>query len=152
MKSFVVFSDIHGDTLSLLKLKKYTLECDGAFFAGDGINMLENFTQKEWRSVKGNCDFEGEREQFFEVDGVKIFLTHGDLYSVKSGYLRLSLRAKQLGADVVIFGHTHMPECFSDDGILFVNPGTCSVYGLKKTYAVLFISNGKPSAYINEIV
>ncbi len=152
MKSFVVFSDIHGDTLSLLKLKNYTLECDGAFFAGDGINMLENFTKKEWRAVKGNCDFEGQREDFFEVDGVKIFLTHGDLYSVKSGYLRLLLRAKQLGADVVIFGHTHMPECFSEDGILFINPGTCSHYGFKKTYAVLFVSNGKPSAYINEIV
>ena len=87
-----------------------------------------------------------------EIDGVKILLTHGHRYGVKNGYLNLIMRAKELQVNAVIFGHTHIPEVFTEDGVLFVNPGSCSYYAVKRTYAVMFIYKGKPSAVINEIV
>ena len=151
MISYIVFSDIHGDRHSFSRLQKITENTDGAFFAGDGISGLGDFTNKPFYAVKGNCDFVGEEEKIIQLEGFKILLTHGHLYGVKSGYLRLIYRAKELGCDIVIFGHTHQPLIMQEDGILFLNPGTCSLYGAKKTFINLFISNGKPSAIINEI-
>lgn len=152
MKSYLVFSDIHGDSVAKRKLKAFLSECNGAFFAGDGISQLIGFCDKEWHAVRGNCDYSGEEEKVVEIDGVKILLTHGHLYGVKSGYLNLLMRAKELNAKVVIFGHTHMAEIFEEDGILFLNPGSCSTYATKKTYALLFIQNKKPFAYINDLI
>ncbi len=151
MKNYIVFSDIHGDRYSLNKLSKMAVECDGAFFAGDGLSILKDFPAKTFYAVKGNCDMTGESEIIVEIDGVKILLTHGHFYGVKSGYLNLVMRAKEAGVSAVIFGHTHIAEVFTEEGILFINPGSCSYYGAKKTYAVMFIHNQKPSAYINEI-
>ena len=39
MKSYIVFSDIHGDRHSFSRLQKITENTDGAFFAGDGISI-----------------------------------------------------------------------------------------------------------------
>ena len=152
MKNFLIFSDIHGDRESLQKIKKYASDCSGVFFAGDGLHGIGEITDKPFYAVRGNCDFFGEEQKVVEIDGVKILLTHGHLYGVKSGYLNILMKAKELGVQVVIFGHTHFAEIFNEDGILFINPGSCSVYASKKTCAFLFISNGKPSAYINDLI
>ena len=151
MKSYVVFSDIHGDIYAKKILQGYVKSSDGAFFAGDGISGLNDFTNKPFYVVKGNCDLIGENERLIEIDGIKIFLTHGHLYGVKSGYLRLIYKAKELGVDVVIFGHTHQPIIMQEEGVLFLNPGSCSIYGAQKTFINLFISNGKASAIINQL-
>lgn len=151
MKSYIVFSDIHGDRYSLQKLKSFTENNNGAFFAGDGICILKGFTQKQFYAVRGNCDFTGEKEITVEIDGVKILLTHGDLYGVKSSCFRLLMRAKELECKVVIFGHTHQTFIEEIDGVLMINPGTCSYYTDRKTYAVLTIQDQKATAYINEI-
>ena len=45
-----------------------------------------------------------------QVGKNKLFVTHGHAYGVKSGLGRLAERAKTLGADVVLYGHTHIPE------------------------------------------
>ena len=46
---------------------------------------------------KGECKVKG------------LLLTHGHRYSVKSGYDALLARAVEVGADIVVFGHTHVP-------------------------------------------
>ena len=151
MKSYVVFSDIHGDEYAKKILQKYVEGSDGAFFAGDGISGLNDFTKKPFYAVKGNCDLIGEEEKIIETDGVKILLTHGHLYGVKSSYLRLIYRAKELGVNVVIFGHTHLPLIMQEEEVLLLNPGSCSIYGAQKTFINLFISNNKASAIINQL-
>ena len=151
MKSYVVFSDIHGDVYAKKILQKYVEGSDGAFFAGDGISGLNDFTKKPFYAVKGNCDLIGEEEKIIEIDGVKILLTHGQLYGVKSSYLRLIYRAKELGVNVVIFGHTHLPLIMQEEEVLLLNPGSCSIYGAQKTFINLFISNNKASAIINQL-
>ena len=150
MKNFIVFSDVHGDFSSFEKLLNFASKNDGLFFAGDGNNFFSSIQKNEnYFYVKGNCDQTGIDEKIVEIDGVKILLVHGHNQGVKSGYLRLQLYAKQKGVSVVIFGHTHIPFVGEEDGLLMINPGTCSYYGMQKTYACLCISNGKASAYIN---
>lgn len=151
MKSYVVFSDIHGDVYAKKILQEYVKNSDGAFFAGDGLSGLNDFTKKPFYAVMGNCDRVGDEEKIIEVDGVKILLTHGHLYGVKSSYLRLIYKAKEEGVDVVIFGHTHQPIIMQEEEILLLNPGSCSIYGAQKTFINLFISNNKASAVINQL-
>ncbi len=37
---------------------------------------------------------------------------------------RLDLDLKAAGVEIVVFGHTHQPENFQRNGILFINPGS----------------------------
>jgi putative phosphoesterase len=63
-------------------------------------------------AVRGNCDFccDVKDELFFEIEKLKILLTHGDKYSVKNNLKLLKYRAEELKADIVIYGHTHINE------------------------------------------
>lgn len=73
--------------------------------------------------VRGNCDIHGEKELSAEVLGRNVWITHGDLYGVKNGYDRLIYRALEVRADICFFGHTHRPDMFISDSVVFLNPG-----------------------------
>jgi putative phosphoesterase len=146
-KSYLVFSDVHGDKLSLFKLKELAKEHDGVIFAGDGLSGLKDFTDKPLYVVGGNCDFGGAPEIVTSIDGVRILITHGHRYGVKTSPLSLSLRARELMCDVAIFGHTHDLLCAYEGGVFMLNPGASSGHG-RKTYAVLYIDGKKLDANI----
>lgn len=57
------------------------------------------------------------------AQGKKIFFIHGHPYYVKHGYERIEEEAKNRGADICLFGHTHIPYTEYKDGIYFMNPG-----------------------------
>ena len=40
-------------------------------------------------------------------DGIKIFFTHGHKWGVKYSTDRLFYKAKEIGAQIALFGHTH---------------------------------------------
>jgi hypothetical protein len=132
-------------------------DVDAIFHAGDlaaDARRLEETYKIKVYSVSGNCDANSPEpgEKVLEVGGKKILLTHGHLYGVKFGYERLYSRAKNISADVVVFGHTHRPEnaCYQD--ILFFNPGSTSLpRGGAGTYGILEIENGVVRARINVI-
>ena len=63
------------------------------------------------------------------IGGVSIFVTHGHRYGVKSGLDTLASAAAAKGAQVACFGHTHKPFCEYRDGVLLINPGTCTLRG-----------------------
>lgn len=152
MKNFIVFSDVHGDYQAFEKIVNFANKSDGLFFAGDGINLLlSEPNNDDWYCVRGNCDQVGLEEKIVEIEGVNILLVHGHNHGVKSSYLRLLYYAKQKNCNVVIFGHTHIPFVGDEDGVLLINPGSCSYYSQVKTYACLCVSNGKASAYINQL-
>ena len=51
-------------------------------------------------------------------------------------------RAKELGADIAIYGHIHMPDYGTEDGVLVINPGSVAKprqEGWRKSYAVMMI-------------
>lgn len=111
----LILSDNHSANVDFaLSTFDYVFHCGdrGSYKPDDKINY-----------VKGNCDFKGPKELELEVRGKKFYITHGDLYGVKTNYDRLVYKAMELNADVVLFGHTHRPAHFEENGILFINPG-----------------------------
>ena len=49
------------------------------------------------------------KENIININGVKIFFTHGDLYNVKNTMNSISIKAESIGADMVLFANTHIP-------------------------------------------
>ena len=114
----LIFSDSHGGIGNIEEmLERQLCEPSAIIFLGDGLRDLERVDTgaAELYCVRGNCDFYSpleDEESLISVGGVKIFITHGHRYSVKSGYSALAERALRLGADALLFGHTHMPLSF----------------------------------------
>ena len=93
----------------------------------DAIELAEEFGL-EVKSVIGNCDFpgEGNAEELISInDGeFKIFVVHGHQYGVKSGLEKLYYRGLELEADIIVFGHTHLPLLLKEDDVTLLNPGS----------------------------
>jgi len=128
MKAFLVVSDSHGnlDALEALCVQEAG-HFDEVIFLGDHIEDAAYFRERTGlpvHAVKGNCDDSGPREQVLNCEGSRLLLTHGDAYGVKVGRLRISLRARELNVQAVLFGHTHVQEISEEDGVLYLNPGT----------------------------
>jgi putative phosphoesterase len=79
--------------------------------------------------VAGNNDWFSDEpnEKLLLIEGKRFFLTHGHVYGVKNGLERLLGRGKELGADVVLFGHTHRVHEEYRENILLLNPGSISM-------------------------
>lgn len=116
---FLVASDSHGKVSNLLDMcrRAHTLRfpADGLIFLGDGLSDLSYLSGVDLPilSVAGNCDFfssGAEREGLCTFDGYRIFYAHGDRFSVKSGETRIVAYAASKGADIVLYGHTHLPS------------------------------------------
>ena len=137
MKTIFAFSDIHERQLSpaLLAIAQ---ESDFVFFLGDGAARIGDLAlHKGFYGVAGNCDYLPlPEETVVETEGLKILLTHGHRYGVKSDLLSLSLR--------VFYGHTHIPEVTERSGVTLVNPGSLSypAFG-QPTYAYTCITDGR---------
>jgi uncharacterized protein len=107
--------------------------CDLVIHAGD---FVAPFSAEELRNLRapvkavfGNCDgekaglakvFQGlgeirEAPLKFSYAGLRFLVCHLDT-EVKS-------RAASKGFDVVVYGHTHLPNVESRDGVLLINPG-----------------------------
>lgn len=154
MKTAVVLSDTHGNRKAIDKLAGVLSECDLIIHLGDtsedGAYIRSNYGSKTFL-LNGNCDRckLGEDEAVLDLEGVKIFATHGHLYGVKSGTARLAARAKELGCGVALYGHTHDAREDEVDGVLIANPGCMARYR-QGSYCYLVLTNGKAVAKIVE--
>ena len=148
MKTVLVLSDTHRNFSALEKLLPKMLENDYVFHLGDyqaDILQYRELGDKVY-SVLGNCDGGGD-DLVLEIEKVKILLTHGDRYGVKSSLYKLLLRAKEVGANVVFYGHTHIASVEKIDGITFVNPG-CTYGYLDKSYCYAVFHQGNVTTKI----
>lgn len=149
MKSIIALSDTHGNIQAIEKIMPIIRESDYLFHLGDffsDVKVFSNEVGEKTHAVLGNCDG-GGTDEILTIEDCKILLTHGDKYGVKSGLINLSLKAKELGVNVVFYGHTHLPKIESVDGITFINPGNATRYG-QKTYVYAVINKGKILAKI----
>lgn len=115
-------------------------------YVRDGQYMAEKLKLPVY-SVAGNCDPSGagEKEKVIELAGQKFFITHGHRYGVKRGLQSLFYKTLEVGAQVAVFGHTHIPFCQNIDGIWLINPGSPThPRGLSNrgTYAIISNENG----------
>lgn len=141
----LVISDTHGCANRAFNAHSLSEPVDAIIHLGDGAadaELLRAALDVPVINVAGNCDpgSDAPRERLWECEGKRILLTHGDAYQVKSGLARLRQRAEAVGADAVLFGHTHQRVQENHAGLLLVNPGTLSNAGPHRSYAVLVIT------------
>ena len=112
----------------------------------DGFDLKQMFPKVLFYQVPGNCDAYTCREDIPlvlmpTIGGCRFFLTHGHRHNVKLTTWPLLRAAREAGAQVALYGHTHIPEVYyEDDGLLVMNPGSAGYGG---TAGWLEIDNGK---------
>ena len=161
----LIFSDSHGDSYAIRGALHKHPDADAAIFLGDGVTDFlearEDFPRIDFYAVRGNCDPSvrlaslGEsfpEETVLQFGGLRFFCLHGHTRNIKFSYTSMLLRAAELRADAVLFGHTHTPEntsaadpADSEKRILLFNPGSVG-RGSSPTYGVLYAVNGVISA------
>lgn len=110
----LVISDTHGRADRVTEVLNRT-RAGVLLFLGDGLRDLGVVDEGKItvRAVRGNCDwFTGDSapEARLEVFGkYRMFLTHGHRYGVKSGIEHAIAAAAANDADVLLYGHTHVP-------------------------------------------
>ena len=92
--------------------------------------------------VLGNNDFFSDlpQEEEFEVMGHHVFITHGHYYYVAMSEERLKDEARERGADIVMYGHTHRPALTRDADLITLNPGSVAYprqEGRKPRYMIM---------------
>ena len=132
----LVISDTHGRIENAASLIK-KIDPDYTFHLGDMADdskRLENlFPRKVIASVRGNNDFFDTSyplERIAQISGKTIFACHGHKYHVKSGLMSLEFKADEVGADIVLYGHTHIPYINVTDKRIIMNPGSVNSYGI----------------------
>lgn len=128
-----VIADTHKNQRSINIAQKHIKEAntDIIIHLGDCVEDVEILKEEfngEVYAVEGNCDNLNKypREDIIEVNGKRIYFTHGDLYGVKHGLDNLKRKGKEVGADIVLFGHTHEPFKEEKNGMILMNPGSIS--------------------------
>ena len=132
------FSDSHGDSYNIRRALNMHPDAEVVFFLGDGLSDLEpHITDRKraFLAVRGNWDTSAILGDSFvkNIDeitllGQKIVFTHGNNYGVKLGMEGVIKLAEERSADLILFGHTHLPfEKYMpeiNDGTYFFNPGS----------------------------
>lgn len=147
----LVFSDSHGNYSDMKHAIRRHKSAEVIFFCGDGQNdiqeMQAEFPERQFYSVKGNCDWYCDFPLLMTVTlcGKKILMTHGHAQYVKEGIYRLACLGHQENADIVLFGHTHHQLTTTDGKMLIMNPGSI---GYDECYGMIEIdeATGKLTA------
>ncbi len=151
MTKLCVISDSHRNYRMIDRALKLTQDCALVIHLGDHDTDMDDFRLPESRllSVPGNCDpmsfAPGLR--IFERDGVGVLMTHGDAYGVKYSLVRIALKAKEAGAQLALFGHSHRQELEEYDGVTLLNPGALK----QGQYAVVTLDGGNIRCELREL-
>ncbi len=149
----LVVSDTHGNDSSLRRAILAQPKAEVVIHLGDGEEELlrakRAFPEKMFLAVRGNCDFGSDLPLTgeFTAQGVKIFYTHGHYYGVKSGLYTFACAARERGAQVALYGHTHNALEDYDDGLYLLNPGSLNSW--EATYGTVDIT---PQGIVTNIV
>ncbi|WP_373598851.1 phosphodiesterase [Paraclostridium bifermentans] len=144
-----VMSDTHGSLVYLEKALETLSDCDILLHAGDvlyhgprndlptgynpkgviaKINDLDNIL-----IARGNCDADVDQMVInHPIQGPYVLSQFGELrVLVNHGYVdskeETIKRAKSMGADILVLGHTHVKELYVDENLIVINPGSTSI-------------------------
>ncbi len=94
------------------------------------VTALLNERQRDILAVRGNCDADIDQVvlrfpimadyALLSEAGKIIFVTHGHLFNLEH------LPPLHEG-DILLHGHTHVPACQEQDGVIYLNPGSLSM-------------------------
>ncbi len=139
-----VFSDSHGSLHEMLSVVK-AKEPDLILHLGDGAQDAEDlatvYDHIPLYRVPGNCDMFDPTPpvQQLELEGFRFLFSHGHLWSVKQRKDILLATAQKEKADIVLYGHTHIPDAHQEaSGLWVLNPGAAP-----QSYGVVTIEEGE---------
>ena len=139
-----IMGDTHGDVFSMQQAVAVAGPVEFWLHTGDFYRdslLLAAIASVPVTAVAGNCDgrAEAKPDEFIEVAGYRLWLTHGHRYGVKNDLSELREWALLYEADVVVFGHTHQPFVGNESRLLFFNPGSPAMprRGRSRTCGVL---------------
>ncbi|WP_220738815.1 YfcE family phosphodiesterase [Leuconostoc miyukkimchii] len=156
MSKFLIVSDVHGDRDILSQIiDKWRPHVDGLFFNGDSELSAQDNVFDGVSTVIGNMDYDPNfaESNTVTLKDVTFFQTHGHLYDVRAfnawaNLEKLDTSAEKNGAQIVLFGHTHLDGAVAYNNKLFINPGSTtlpkgprSIIG--GTYALLLVEQNK---------
>lgn len=127
----LVLSDTHHDLSTAVNVvNACCYGCDLVIHLGDTVRDFESlkatFPDLRFVGVRGNNDLLSQdtpKELFLDLDGIKMLICHGHEYGVKRSTEQLLWRAQAKGADIALYGHTHIAETTTEEGIILFNPG-----------------------------
>jgi putative phosphoesterase len=81
-----------------------------------------------------------------EVEGISIYVLHI--------LEELDLKPEAAGFEVVIYGHSHMPKQRTENGVLYVNPGSAGPrrFDLPVTLGKLIVRGGRIQVEIIKLI
>lgn len=126
-----VISDTHGDAESIKKAVKKLDSADMWLHAGDysqDARHIELCASVPVVAVAGNCDGQttARVDEFINVSGKTLWITHGHRYRVKHGLDQLVYWGQQYEADIIVYGHTHVADIKWQQKTLILNPGSAA--------------------------
>lgn len=151
-----VVSDTHGSTDGAVEALKNIKDLKLIIHLGDHVKdarKIEAETGIEVVYVRGNCDHEDEdvpHDKVFQIEGKKIFITHGHKYNAYSGVSDIFYKGKEEDADIILFGHSHISTKILHENVLILNPGSPIEprNGSKKSIGMIEISEKEIKAEI----
>ncbi len=125
----LIVSDTHRKHQFLEKQIKKMKRIDLLIHLGDvegETEYIKGLVECPVEIVAGNNDFFDDlpREKEITVGKYKVLLTHGHFLSVNFTRKNIISYARSLGADIVMFGHTHKPVIEYDNDVIALNPGS----------------------------
>ncbi|MBQ8972125.1 MAG: metallophosphoesterase [Clostridia bacterium] len=146
MTKLGLISDSHGAAIRLAQFTDIATheKFDAVLCCGDGVSDYRSLSKKLSMPVyfvAGNCDYQADVpwELQFDWEGVHCLIVHGHLFaSIRYDLTALSYRADEVNAQVVFYGHTHIPKVDLVGKTMFINPGALK----DGRYAVIEIENG----------
>ncbi len=145
----LAISDTHRDVTGLAKILQrnegHPFDC--VFHLGDiqGQEVVVKMMLGgvPFYCVQGNCDVfysGGPLESVVPFGDYTIYLTHGHLFPNRNRLDAIEKRALELGANVALYGHTHVPLLDEKRQVTICNPGSLTFPrqdNRKRTYAIL---------------
>jgi len=120
----IITSDVHGYLERFEKLAQ--LHSDAKFFLDAGDSEGTESLILPFVSVEGNND----RYNFFpktrviDCGEIKIYMSHSHEFFMSQRDEGLVKKAKRLGCQIVVFGHSHVPSMQVLHGVTLLNPGS----------------------------
>ena len=151
-----IIADSHGN-VKAARSALHVLKRSGAdvfIHLGDGIEDILGIESEERliiEKIPGNNDprVNLDEERVFDWGVAKALALHGhrqgiNRYLGQLGYLEilgeLAWKARNAGAGMLLFGHTHAPEDLEIAGVRLLNPGALDFGTLNKTCLLIDIS------------
>lgn len=152
----LVVSDTHGNNTNLKKaIANMGEKLDLMIHLGDFMcspDVIRELVDCPVEIVKGNSDSSPAMQsaKLIDIAGHKAFITHGHTYGGNWGIGTMKDIARENGAEIVMFGHTHEPMVDKTPGMTVINPGSLSrprQDGGRPTYIVMTINGSRDIDY-----